>query len=131
MGIHGMTSYLPYRTNVCVLDFRTHECFLAFHFQQISMIYFPCSFFRTVGMIRSFHHLHIAIWPLLPYFLPLTALLSSLLAIRFNNASCIADEITRKLTNTKRTLLVSLVIWKVVSFFISISKSLQICKKKL
>ena len=36
--------------------------------------------------------------------LPLTALLFSLLAIRFNNASCIADEITRKLTNKKHNV---------------------------
>ena len=36
--------------------------------------------------------------------LPLTTLLFSLLAIRFNNASCIADEITRKLTNKKHNV---------------------------
>ena len=56
-GIYGMKSCLPYGTNVCVLDFRTHEYFLVFHFQQISRISSPKTFFRTVGMIQGFHHL--------------------------------------------------------------------------
>ena len=60
--------------------------------------------------------------------LSLTAILFSLLAIRFNNASGTADESTLKLTITKLTLLANLVVWKVVSFLISISKTSNLCR---
>ena len=55
-------------------------------------------------------------------------LLFSLQAIRYTNASCTAKQSLRKLRNTKWTLLANLVIWKFVSLFIQISKSMQICK---
>ena len=93
-GIHGIKSCLPYSTNVCVLEFRTHECFSAFHSQQISMLSWPETFSRTVGMIKQktteliFLKTHLASSAL---FLSLAALLFILLDITFTNASRTAE----------------------------------------